>query len=98
MNIYGVMTDDLRKIRSKICHAHRVNHLKEWAENCYVDGLTIVGVPFCGLKGIQLKAIEIWHKTQPVSQLRDRFLWIKKLLVFTPTRQTAKSNELKIGV
>ena len=59
MNIHGVITDYLRKIRSKVCHAHRVNRLKEWAEKCYVDGVTIVGVPFCGLKGIQLKAIEI---------------------------------------
>ena len=73
MNIHGVMTNYLCKIRSKVCHAHRVNRLKECAENCYVDGVTIVGVPFCGLK-IQLKAIEIWHKTQPVSQLRGRFL------------------------
>ena len=53
MNIHGVMTDYLRKIRSKVCHAHRVNPLKERAENCYVDGVTIVGVtivgvPFCG--------------------------------------------------
>ena len=53
------MTAYLRKIRSKVCHAHRVNRLKESAENCYVDGVTIVGVPFCGLKEIQLKAIEI---------------------------------------
>ena len=29
MNIDGVMTDYLRKIRSKVCHAHRVNRLKE---------------------------------------------------------------------
>ena len=42
MNIHGVMTDYLRKIRSKVCHAHRVNRLKESAENCYVDGVTIV--------------------------------------------------------
>ena len=27
-----------------------MNPLKERAENCYVDGVTIVGVPFCGLK------------------------------------------------
>ena len=59
MNIHGVMTDYLRKIRSKVCHAHRVNRWKEYPDNCYVDGITIVGVPFCGLKGIQLKAIEI---------------------------------------
>ena len=29
MNIHRVMTDYLRKIRSKVCHAHRVNRLKE---------------------------------------------------------------------
>ena len=58
-NIHGVMTNYLHKIRLKVCHAHRVNHLNEGAENCYVDGVTIVGVPFCDLKGIQLKTIEI---------------------------------------
>ena len=59
MNIHRVLTDYSHKIRSKVCHAHRVNRLKELAENCYVDGVTIVGVPFCGLKRIKLKAIEI---------------------------------------
>ena len=29
MNIHGVMTDYVRKIRSKVCHAYRVNHLEE---------------------------------------------------------------------
>ena len=29
MNIHGVMIDYLRKIRSKVCRAHRVNPLKE---------------------------------------------------------------------
>ena len=74
MNIHGVMTDYLRKIRSKVCHAYRVNLLEESVENRYVDGATIVGVPFCGLKGIEIKTMEILHKTQPVSKLRDRFL------------------------
>ena len=59
MNIHGVMTDYLRKIRSKVCHAYRVNSFKESVENCYVDGETIVGVPFCGLKGIEIKTTEI---------------------------------------
>ena len=59
MNIHGVMTDYLRKIRSKVCHAYRVNPLEESVENLYVDGLTIVGVPFCGLKGIEIKTTEI---------------------------------------
>ena len=93
MNIHGVMTDYLHKIRSKVCHAHRINLLKESAENCYVDGVTIIGVPIIGVPIIgvpfcDLKRIEIRHKTQPVSQLRDRCLLITKLLVFTPTRKT----------
>ena len=33
MNIHGVMTDYLRKIRSKVCHAYRVNALEESVEN-----------------------------------------------------------------
>ena len=59
MNIHGVMTDYLRKIRSKVCHAYRVNSFEESVENCYVDGATIVGLPFCGLKGIRIKITEI---------------------------------------
>ena len=29
MNIHGVITDYVRKIRSKVCHAYRVNHMEE---------------------------------------------------------------------
>ena len=29
MNIHGVMIDYVRKIRSKVCHAYRVNALEE---------------------------------------------------------------------
>ena len=42
MSIHGVMTDYLRKIKSNFCHAHRVNPLKECAENYHVDGVTII--------------------------------------------------------
>ena len=59
MNIHGVMTDYLCKIRSKVCHAYRVNSFEQLVENYYVDGATIVGVPFCGLKGIGIKTTEI---------------------------------------
>ena len=51
ITIHGVMTDYLRKMRSKVCHAYRVNSFEESVENCYVDGATIVGEPFCSLKG-----------------------------------------------
>ena len=33
MNIHGVMTDYLRRIRLKVCHAYRVNPLEESVEN-----------------------------------------------------------------
>ena len=59
MNIHGVMTDYLPKIRSKVCHTYRVNSFEESAEHCYVDEATIVGVPFCGLKRIKIKTTEI---------------------------------------
>ena len=59
MNIHGVMTDYLRKIRLKVCHAYRVNSFEESVENCYMDGATITGVPFCGLKRIGTKTTEI---------------------------------------
>ena len=59
MNIHGVITDYSRKIRSKVCHAYRVNPLEESIENLYVDGATMVGVPSCGLKGIGINAMEI---------------------------------------
>ncbi len=29
MNVHGVMTDYVRKIRLKVCHAYRVNPLEE---------------------------------------------------------------------
>ena len=59
MNIHRVMTNYLRKIRSKVCHAYRVHSFEESVENCYVDGAPIVGVPFCGLKGIGTTTTEI---------------------------------------
>jgi len=40
------------KKRSKVCHAYRVHHQKELVETWHVDGVIIMGVPFCGLKGI----------------------------------------------
>ena len=49
LNIHRVMTNYSHKIRLKVCHTYRVNPLKEWVENCYVDGITITEVTFCGL-------------------------------------------------
>jgi len=53
------MIDFLHKKRSKVCDAYRVNHWKELDETWHVGGVNIIGVPFCGLKGIQKKTTEI---------------------------------------
>ena len=74
INVNGVMIDHLRKIRLNVCHAHRVNPSEEWVENYYVVGVTIIGMSFCDLKGVQIKTMDMWHTTHPVSQLYDRFL------------------------
>ena len=36
--------------RLKVWHAYKVNHWKELDETWHVNGVTIVGVPFCGRK------------------------------------------------
>ena len=89
MNIHGVMTDYLRKIRRKVFHTHRVNPLEELVENCYVDGVTIVGVPFWWFKRNRDK--DHGDMTQnPICVTITQLIFMnKKLLVFTPTRQTA---------
>jgi len=45
------MIDFSYKNRSKVCHAYRVNRWKELVETWHVDGVIIVGVPFCGIGG-----------------------------------------------
>jgi len=57
--MYGVKIDFSRKKRLKICHGYRVNHWKDLDEIWHVGKVTIVGVPFCGLKGIRKKTTEI---------------------------------------
>ena len=59
INGSGVMTDYSCKTRSICCHAYRVNRCMESVENCYVDRVTIAGVPFGGLKRIEIKSTEI---------------------------------------
>ena len=58
-NRAGMPTTGLKKKKKKKKKKKRVNALEESVENCYVDGVTIVGVPFCGLKGIEIKTMEI---------------------------------------
>ena len=50
------------KTTSICCHVYRANRFIEWAENRFVDRLTIVGVPFGSLKAIEIKIMEISHE------------------------------------
>ena len=52
--IYGVIINFYVK-KSKVCHAYRVSRWKELGETWHVGGVIIVGVPFCGFKGIRKK-------------------------------------------
>jgi len=53
------MTNCSHKTRSICYHAYRVNLFKEGIEAWHADGVNIVGVSFCGLKGIQKKTTEM---------------------------------------
>ena len=66
----------LHKIRSNFCHTHRVNPLKDWAENCYVVGVTIIEVPLCGLKVIKVETMEIIMTKNPpcVTIMQSNFM------------------------
>ena len=44
---------------SKVWHAYRVNCWMELVKIWHVDRITIIGVPFCGLKGFRKKTTEI---------------------------------------
>ena len=88
MNIHGVMTDYLRKIRSKVCHAYMVNSFEESVENCYVDGATIVGVPFWWFERNQDKDHGDMTQNPTCVKITRSIFMNKKLLVFVSTRQT----------
>jgi len=48
INNEGVISDFTHKAKSNFCHAYRVNHFEEQAENRYVARLNIRGVHFNG--------------------------------------------------
>ena len=48
-----------KKGQRSVTPSYRVNQWKELDETWRVSGVTIVGVPFCGLKGIQNKTTDI---------------------------------------
>ena len=48
INIQGIISDFMHKVKSNFCQAYRINHFKEQAENRYVARLNIRGVPFGG--------------------------------------------------
>ena len=48
INIEGVISDFMHKLKSNFCQAYRVNRFEEQAENRYLARLNIRGVPFGG--------------------------------------------------
>ena len=89
MNIHGVMTDYLRKIRLKVCHAYRVNSFEESVENCYVDGATIVGVPFLWFERNRDKDHGDMTQNPTCVKFTRSIFMNTKLLVFVSIRQTS---------
>ena len=59
-----VISNNCRKQWSICWPAYKVNCWLEWAENRYVAGLMIRGVPFGGYKSIVYETTEIWSLTQ----------------------------------
>ena len=80
------MIDYSRKITPICCHAYRVNHVREEAENRWVIRLTIEPQIFCGLKEIELKTRKIQRKNQQCVTIMQSRLANKKRLLATPTR------------
>ena len=62
INRQGDIIDYSQKITQICCHAYRVNHLWEEAENRCVDRLTIEPQTICSLKEIELKTMKIQQK------------------------------------
>ena len=58
------MSDYSRKKTPICCHAYRVNHVWQEAENWWMNRLTIEPQIFCGLKEIELKTRKIQRKSQ----------------------------------
>ena len=66
INRQRVISDYSQKITPICCYVYRVNHLREEAENRWVNRLTIDTKTFCGLKEIKLKTRKIQQKKPTV--------------------------------
>ena len=88
---YGVMINFSCIKRLKVCHAYRVSHWKELDEIWHASGVTILGVPFCGLKGIRKRPRR--YDTKPIQCQNYAIEFVNKKL-----SATVQSSELKIGV
>jgi len=84
-----VMTNCLHKTRLICCHTYKVNHCKGQVKTWHVDGVTIVGVHFCGFKWIEKKNLSV--KANPTcAKIMQLIFMNKNLLVFMRTMQTVK--------
>ena len=51
-------------------------------ETCHVDGVTFIGVPFCGLKGI--RKIQLYHGDMTQNPTSVKIMWSNLWLKFCP--------------
>jgi len=89
VKISGVMTKSSRKTRSICCHAYRVNCSKDLVKTWHVDGVNIVGVPFCGLKRIGKKHRDMIQNPTGIKMMQSN-LQIKNPHSYTATIQSSK--------
>jgi len=81
-----------RKIRSKVCHAYRVNRLQESVEIWHVDEVTIRAVPF--VVWVELSKKPLRYETKSKLGQNYRWIWImnkKKIHLF----QAYQANRLE---
>ena len=92
------MSNYLRTITPICCHAYRVNHVWEEAENRWVNRLTIETQTFCGLKEIELKTRKIQRKNQQCVTITQSRLANKKTTACHAYQVNRWGNALKIAV
>jgi len=79
--------------RSKVCHTYRVNCWKELDETWHVGGVIILGVPFCGLKGIHKRPHRYDTKPNLCQNYAIEFVNKKSTQLY----HNRSNSELKIG-
>jgi len=85
-----------KNVSSIYGNVYRVTHLKEPLENQYEDGVSNVMQTFCGLKEIGINGQGVMAKMP--TMCNTCVIVTLKFYFHLSTGQTAKGNELKLGM